>query len=359
MLDFPFRNARMSPSRSGGSLVEALGGGRPSPPPVWLMRQAGRYLPEFRELRKKTGSFLDLCGNPAAAAEATLQPLRRFPLLDGAVVFSDILTVLQALGMELDFVEGEGPRLDPLEGPEAIGDLPREPDPGPLEPVRETIRIVRGELSPEVAVLGFAGAPWTLAAYAVEGGTSRDFARVRTLACANPDAFAGLVERLVDVVADHLVGQLEAGADAVQLFDSHAGALDAEGFARWSVEPARAIVAKVRVRVPGARIIGFPRGCGAGYRAFAEGTGVDAVSVDQHVAPRWAAEHLQGKVAVQGNLDPIRLVAGGEALREGVAALLVALGGGPLIANLGHGVLPQTPPEHVAAFVDLVKEGAA
>lgn len=348
----------MSPPRSGGPLAEALGGGVPSPPPVWLMRQAGRYLPEFRELRKRTGSFLDLCADPSAAAEATLQPLRRFPRLDGAVVFSDILTVLQALGMKLDFVEGIGPVLDPLEGPEAIEDLPREADRGPLDPVRETIRIVRGELPPEVAVLGFAGAPWTLAAYAIEGGTSRDFARVRAVAYGSPDVFGRLVGRIGEVVADHLVGQLKAGADAVQLFDSHAGVLDAAGFLRWSVEPVRGIVERVRKRIPGARIVGFPRGCGTGYEAFVGRTGVDAVSVDQHVAPEWAAERLQTRVAVQGNLDPVRLVAGGEALREGVRGILSALGGGPLIANLGHGVLPHTPPENVAEFIRLVKEGA-
>lgn len=358
MLNFAFRSIPMSPPRSGGPLAEALGGGAPSPPPVWLMRQAGRYLPEFRELRKRTGSFLDLCNDPSAAAEATLQPFRRFSGLDGAVVFSDILTVLQALGMKLDFVEGAGPVLDPLSGPEAVAALPGEADRGPLDSVRETIGIVRGELPPEVAVLGFAGAPWTLAAYAIEGGTSRDFARVRAAAYGSPGAFARLVGRLAEVVADHLAGQLEAGADAVQLFDSHAGVLDAAGFLRWSVEPVRVIVGKVRERVPGARIIGFPRGCGAGYEAFAERTGVDAVSVDQHVAPEWAAERLQTKATVQGNLDPVRLVAGGRALREGVRGILSALGEGPLIANLGHGVLPYTPPENVAEFIRLVKEGA-
>lgn len=345
--------------RPGGAFVEALEGGRPPLPPVWLMRQAGRYLPEFRELRRRTGSFLDLCGNPAAAAEATLQPLRRFPLLDAAVVFSDILTVLQALGMNVDFVEGTGPVIDPVAGPEAVESLPKDHDPAPLDPVRETIRLVRGELSPNTAVLGFAGAPWTLAAYAIEGGTSRGFARVRAFAYGNPGVFERLIARLEEVVADHLVGQFEAGADAVQLFDSHAGILDAPGFLKWSVEPARTVVRSVRERVPGARIIGFPRGCGTGYGIFAKETGVDAVSVDQHVDPNWAAGHLQGTVTVQGNLDPVRLVTGGEALRDGVGGVLAALGEGPWIANLGHGVLPSTPLEHVAEFIRLVKEGVA
>ncbi len=317
------------------------------------MRQAGRYLPEFRDLRKRTGSFLDLCGNPEASAEATLQPLKRFPL-DAAIVFSDILVVLQALGLPVDFVEGSGPVVGRLSGPNAIRGLPRDIDEIPLEPVRRTLAMVRAELPASVAVLGFAGAPWTLAAYAVEGGTSRNFRRVLDLASTDEDAFSFLIGRLAVVVADHLLAQLEAGADAVQIFDSHAGVLDDEGFRRWSVAPVRAVVERVRARCPDARIIGFPRGAGAGYKMFSLETGVSAVSVDQHIAPDKIAENLQKHLPVQGNLDPARLVEGGEIMRNAVQEIVTSLGKGSLIFNLGHGVVPETPPEHVSELVDLV-----
>ncbi|MDE0204011.1 MAG: uroporphyrinogen decarboxylase [Rhodospirillaceae bacterium] len=335
-------------------LLAALRGEVQHPPPLWLMRQAGRYLPEYRALRAKAGSFLDLCYDPALAVEATLQPVRRFPL-DGIILFSDILVVAQALGVKLWFEEGEGPRLEPiLEG----GPLP-EFEAGRqrhhLAPVYEAMERVAASAPAGATVLGFAGAPWTLATYMVGGGRSRDFVTVKGWAYRDPESFGRLIETLRQAVSAHLVAQLDAGADAVQVFDSWAGALPESELGRWCIEPLKEIVAEVKAAHPAAPVIGYPRGVGVLCERFAAETGVDAVSIDSTVPPAWAAAHLQPHCTVQGNLDPVALVAGGDALRRSANAILEALGDGPFVFNLGEGVLPRTPPEHVAELVDLVK----
>ena len=317
------------------------------------MRQAGRYLPEYRALRAKAGSFLDLCYDPALAAEATLQPLRRFPL-DGIILFSDILVVAEALGVKLWFEEGEGPRLEPVPegGPLPAFDAERQLR--QLAPVYEAMERVVAAAPARATVLGFAGAPWTLATYMVGGGRSRDFAATKGWAYRDPDSFGRLIGTVGEAVTAHLIAQLDAGADAVQIFDSWAGALPESEFGRWSIEPIRRIVANVKAVHPAAPIIGYPRGVGVAYERFAAETGVDAVSIDSTVPPAWAATRLQPHCTVQGNLDPVALVAGGDALRGSVNGILEALGGGPFVFNLGEGVLPQTPPEHVTELVELV-----
>ena len=335
-------------------LLAALQGKAQYPPPLWLMRQAGRYLPEYRALRAKAGSFLDLCYDPALAAEATLQPLRRFPL-DGIILFSDILVVAEALGVRLWFEEGEGPRLEPIPegGPQPEFDAERQGR--QLAPVYEAMERVVAAAPARATVLGFAGAPWTLATYMVGGGRSRDFAATKGWAYRDPESFGRLIEAVREAVTAHLIAQLDAGADAVQVFDSWAGALPESEFMRWSIEPIKQIVAEVKAAHPAAPIIGYPRGVGVAYERFAAETGVDAVSVDSTVPPAWVATHLQPHCTVQGNLDPVALVAGGDALRRSANRILKSLGDGPFVFNLGEGVLPQTPPEHVAELVELVR----
>ena len=324
-------------------LLAALRGEVRQPPPLWLMRQAGRYLPEYRALRAKAGSFLDLCYDPALAAEATLQPMRRFAF-DGAILFSDILVVAEALGVKLWFEEGEGPRLEPVPegGPLPEFDAARQQR--HLAPVYEAMERVGSAAPAEAAVLGFAGAPWTLATYMVGGGRSRDFAATKGWAYRDPGSFARLIETVRQAVAAHLIAQLDAGADAVQIFDSWAGALPESELERWSIQPIRRIVADVKAVHPLAPVIGYPRGAGVLYERFAAETGVDAVSIDSTVPPAWAAAHLQPRCTVQGNLDPVVLLAGGDALRDAVKSILEALGNGPFVFNLGEGVLPPTPP---------------
>ncbi len=318
------------------------------------MRQAGRYLPEYRALRAKAGSFLDLCYDPALAAEATLQPLRRFPL-DGIILFSDILVVAEALGVKLWFEEGEGPRLEPV--PEG-GPLP-EFNVGRqrchLAPVYEAMEGVVVAAPAGATVLGFAGAPWTLATYMVGGGKSRDFAATKGWAYRDPVSFGRLIGTVREAVTAHLIAQLDAGADAVQVFDSWAGALPESDLERWSIGPIKRIVADVKAAHPAAPIIGYPRGVGMLYERFAAETGVDAVSIDSTVPPAWAAARLQPFCTVQGNLDPVALLAGGDALRHAASRILGELGQGPFVFNLGEGVLPRTPPEHVAELADLVR----
>ena len=318
------------------------------------MRQAGRYLPEYRALRAKAGSFLDLCYDPALAAEATLQPLRRFPL-DGLILFSDILVVAEALGVKLWFEEGEGPRLEAIREGDALPDFDEGRQRRHLAPVYEAMERVAAAAPVEATVLGFAGAPWTLATYMVGGGRSKDFVAVKSWAYREPESFARLIGTLQEAVSAHLIAQLDAGADAVQIFDSWAGALPESEFRRWCVEPLAGIVAAVKAAHPKAPVIGYPRGAGIAYERFVAETGVDAVSIDSTVAPAWAAAHLQPRCTVQGNLDPAALVAGGVALRRAARAILDALGHGPFVFNLGEGVVPQTPPEHVAALADLVR----
>lgn len=338
-------------------LLRALDGQALDRPPFWLMRQAGRYLPEYRMLRARAVDFLSFCYDPALAAEATLQPIRRFGM-DGAILFSDILVVPHALGMEVAFVDGEGPKLDALASPAGLSRL-RIDDPTPrLAPVYEALARVRAELPADTALIGFAGAPWTLAAYMIEGGGSHDFLRARRWVHANPGAFARLVEILEGAAARHLVAQIRAGADVVQVFDSWAGVLPPDSFERWCVAPMARIAAAVRRECPGARIVGFPRGAGLALGGYAARAGVDAVSLDTSASPALAARAVGPGVALQGNLDPALLAVGGRAMTDAVAALRRVFVGRPWIFNLGHGVLPETPPEHVAALAAALREEA-
>ena len=330
-------------------LLRALMGEAVQPAPFWLMRQAGRYLPEYRKLRASADSFLGLCFSPALAAEITLQPVHRFEL-DAAILFSDILTIPHAMGQEVRFVEGRGPVLGPLDSAalRPVGER--------LEPVYETVSLVRASLPGETALIGFAGAPWTVAAYMVEGGSSRDWLKVRQMAFGEPDRFAALIDRLVDATIDHLAAQAAAGAEALQLFDSWTGLLPPSGVRRWCLEPARRIAAALKERHPSVPLILFPRGAGTLLAAFAE-VG-DCVGLDTSTDPAWAAGTIQNTAAVQGNLDPALLVVGGQAMKRAAGEILSALRQGPHVFNLGHGVLPVTPPEHVAALRRIVRETA-
>lgn len=336
------------------SLISVLAGKVQSPPPIWFMRQAGRYLPEYRELRSQTVGFLDLCYDPSLASEITLQPVRRFAL-DAAIIFSDILVVPHALGQDVGFVDGEGPKLSPIVDEADIERLELSRMPEILSPVYEAITRVRQELSSDVSLIGFAGAPWTVATYMIEGGSSRDFASVRRWAYAAPDKFAGLIEILIEATANHLCSQIEAGADVVQIFDSWASALTAEGFQRWVIEPTTAIVKRVRERCGEVPIIGFPRGAGLGYLDYANNCDVSALGLDSAISPDWAARVLQPLIPVQGNLDPIMLLAGGQPRDDAADRILRVLGNGPLIFNLGHGVIKETAPEQVEELVQFVR----
>jgi len=335
-------------------LLDVLSGQKHSPPPIWMMRQAGRYLPEYREVRARAGGFLDLCFTPDFAVEVTLQPIRRFGF-DGAVIFSDILVMPYALGRDVRFEAGEGPRLDPLDTPEKIAALATEADFGKLQPVYEALRRVRAELAPEVTLIGFCGAPWTVATYMVAGQGTPDQAPARMLAYREPEAFSKIIDALVENSIEHLVGQLEAGADCVQIFDTWAGVLPPREFLRWSIAPTARIVEGVRAKVPDAKIIGFPRGAGALLPAYVGATRVDAVSIDWTAEPSLIRERVQTRVAVQGNLDPLALIAGGAALERAVDDVLSNYGQGRLIFNLGHGILPETPIAHVEQMIARVR----
>ena len=327
---------------------------RQTVPPVWLMRQAGRYLPEYRATREKAGGFLDLVFNPELAAEVTLQPIRRFGF-DAAILFSDILVVPHALGQKVWFETGEGPRLEPIPDRNAFERLNGEIDHNLLAPVYETIRIVKKALAPSVALLGFCGAPWTVATYMIAGRGTPDQAPARMFGYRDRVCLDTLIDVLIDASADYLVHQLKAGADAVQIFDTWAGVLSPQEFARWSIAPAKRIADKVRRAVPGARIIGFPRGAGTNLQRYANEAGVDAVGLDWMVSPDFARERIQNRLPVQGNLDPLLLVAGGEALDRGVDAVMAAFAGGPFIFNLGHGIVPETPIAHVEQMLRRVR----
>jgi uroporphyrinogen decarboxylase len=334
--------------------LEVLSGHRLKAPPIWMMRQAGRYLPEYREVRAKAGGFLDLCFTPELAAEVTLQPIRRFNF-DVAIIFSDILVIPYALGRAVAFEAGEGPRLDPLDTAERVATLRADADFGKLEPVYEALRRVRSELDPTTALIGFCGAPWTVATYMVAGQGTPDQAPARMMAYRHPEAFAKIIDVLVENSIQYLLGQLQAGADALQIFDTWAGVLPPREFARWSIEPTRRIVDGVRKRMPDARIIGFPRGAAALLPAYVEATGVDAVSIDWTAEPALIREKVQTRVAVQGNLDPLALIAGGAALDRATDEVLSNFASGRLIFNLGHGVLPETPIAHVERMVTRVR----
>ena len=347
------KSAKRSSAQADRPLLAVLGGERRDPPPMWMMRQAGRYLPEYRQLREEKGSFLDLVYDAEAAAEVTLQPLKRFPQLDAAILFSDILIVPFAIGQNLTFVTGEGPRLTPpLLGAE-LDDL--TPYLARLEPVYETVRAVKAALAPDKALIGFAGSPWTVATYMVAGQGSRDQAEARRLAHADPARFGALIERIETVTFDYLAGQVEAGAETLQLFDSWAGNLSPAQFEQWVIAPTARLVAKLKDHNPGVPVIGFPKGAGGKLLAYARQTGVDAIGLDETVDPFWAAAELPEGLPVQGNLDPLALIAGGEALGQATRRILDAFANRPHIFNLGHGILPDTPIAHVEQLIGLVK----
>lgn len=325
------------------------------PPPVWMMRQAGRYLPEYKETRAKAGSFLDLCYNPDFAVEVTLQPIRRFQL-DASILFSDILVIPHALGRDLRFEEGRGPILTPLEVND-ISLLRTDTIHEKLALVYETVRRLRIELPEETALIGFCGAPWTVATYMIAGHGTPDQAPSRIFGYRFPKAMDDLLQTLAESSAEYLIRQIESGADAVQIFDSWAGVLDQASFDRWCVRPVAEIVRRVKSRFPEIPIIGFPRNAGILYESYRAATGIDVLGLDWTVPMKQAAA-LQSQGAIQGNLDPMRLLAGGKALEEGVAAILDALGNGPLIFNLGHGITPQTPIAHVEQMLKLIRERA-
>jgi uroporphyrinogen decarboxylase len=335
-------------------LLNVLRGNQEQIPPVWLMRQAGRYLPEYRALRAEKGGFLELAYDSDCAAEITLQPIRRFAF-DGAILFSDILVIPHAMGQDLWFETGEGPRLAP---PLSGHDFEKlVPAPERLNPVFETVRKVSAGLSPETTFLGFAGSPWTVATYMVAGQGSKDQAEARRMAYGQPERFGELIDRIITATVDYLSGQIEAGIDAVQLFDSWAGSLSPAQFEDWVIAPNAKIVAGLKARHPDTPIIGFPKGAGGKLPAYARETGVDAVGVDETVDPDWANATLPDNMPVQGNLDPLALIAGGEALEKAVERITKAFAGRPHIFNLGHGILPDTPIEHVEKLLTLVRKG--
>ena len=334
-------------------LLDVLKGERCKPVPMWMMRQAGRYLPEYRALREEKGSFLDLVYDSDAAAEITLQPLVRFPELDAAILFSDILIVPFAIGQNLSFVTGEGPRLTPILAGTPIEQL--TPYPARLDPIYETVRKVKARLPAGKALIGFAGSPWTVATYMVAGRGSRDQAEARRLAYGDTKAFGAIVERIEEVTLEYLSKQAEAGAEALQLFDSWAGSLSPAQFEQWVIAPTARLVAALKKRHPNVPVIGFPKGAGGKLGAYARETGVDALGLDETVDPSWAAKELPDDLPVQGNLDPLALIAGNESLDLAVGRILDAFADRPHIFNLGHGILQDTPIAHVERLISLVK----
>ena len=333
-------------------LLAVLRGERRDPPPMWLMRQAGRYLPEYRALRAEKGGFLDLVYDPAAAAEVTLQPLRRFAF-DGAILFSDILIVPYALGQNLWFETGEGPRLAPKMVDAALSDL--QPALERLLPVYETVLQVKAALEPQTTFLGFAGSPWTVATYMIAGQGSREQAEARQLAYDDPAKMDAILDAIASVTVDYLSGQIEAGVEAVQLFDSWSGSLAPAQFERFVIARNAWIIDQLKRRHPDTPIIGFPKGAGGKLGAYARETGCDAIGLDETVDPLWANRELPEGMPVQGNLDPLALMAGGAPLREATLRLLDALASRPHIFNLGHGIGQHTPIAHVEELVALVK----
>ncbi len=339
-------------------MLEVLRGGATEPRPLWLMRQAGRYLPEYRKTREQAGDFLTLCMTPELACEVTLQPIRRFGF-DAAILFADILLVPWALGVPLRFEEGRGPVLEPVSTVDGVNALkPPSAVVEGLSPVSETIRRLSRELDRE-ALIGFAGAPWTVATYVVEGHGSTDQASAKMWALADPDGFEQLIDRLTEATVHYLIMQAEAGAEVLQIFESWAQGLSAPMLSRWCIGPTAKIVSRVKDRFPSIPIIGFPRGCGSLLEAYVQGTGIDGVSLDTGQSIAHARAVTSGRVALQGNLDPLVLIAGGQVLEDEVERILSETKGVPHIFNLGHGILPHTPVEHVAQLIELVRRGSA
>ena len=335
-------------------LIRVLKGERIDPTPMWMMRQAGRYLPEYRALRAAKGGFLELVDDSDAAAEITLQPIDRFGF-DGAILFSDILIVPYALGQNLAFEAGEGPRLSPPLTDALLGSLEAVPE--RLSPIYATVEKVKARLPAETALLGFAGSPWTVATYMVAGRGSKEQAEARRYAYRDPDAFAAIIDAIATMTVDYLSGQIQAGAEAVQLFDSWSGSLAPMQFERWVIAPTARIVAALKARHPDVPVIGFPKGAGAKLAAYARETGVDAVGVDETQDPHWAAAQLPAGMPVQGNLDPLALITGGDALEQAVSSILDAFRDRPHVFNLGHGILPDAPIAHVERLIELVRGG--
>ncbi len=342
--------------RSPNTLLAALRGIVQDTPPVWLMRQAGRYLPEYRALRAQAGSFLELCYNPDFAAEATLQPIRRFDF-DAAILFADILLIPHALGQRLCFLEGEGPRLNP---PVGFGDLQRFRERNiheTLAPVYETVKKVRAALAPEKALIGFAGAPWTVATYMLAGGPSAEPTALRRRWYDEPALVSGLIALLVDATVDYLIAQIDAGADVVQLFDTWAGGLPEKILQDVSIAPLRAIAERIKAARPHVPVILFPKGVGSSLGDYARIEGADAVGIDFATPWKAAREMIAGAAAVQGGLDPMLVVRGGRAMEDAARELCDTFSGVPYIFNLGHGLTPDTPPDHVARLVEIVRAG--
>ncbi len=338
-----------------GKLSALLDGGAPqSPPPIWMMRQAGRYLPEYRAIREQAGSFLNLCFNPELAAEVTLQPIRRFGF-DAAILFSDILVVPHALGQFVAFEAGEGPRLEPLEALGGLGALRSDLHSDVVGKVYDAVRLIRAELPQDIDLLGFCGAPWTVATYMVAGRGGDDQMAAKMMAFREPERFAALIDRLVEASIVYLVGQFRAGVDAVQIFDTWAGALDPASFARWVIDPIARIIAGVRAQVPGARIIAFPKGGATHLDALVSASGANGVGLDWTAEAKAVRSANRGRAVLQGNLDPLALIAGGGALDEAIERVLDGFAGERLIFNLGHGIRPETPIAHVERMVARVR----
>ncbi|WP_085854153.1 uroporphyrinogen decarboxylase [Palleronia marisminoris] len=336
-------------------LLRALGGEVMDVPPAWMMRQAGRYLPEYRETRAKAGDFLSLCYNPELAAEVTLQPIRRFGF-DGAILFADILLVPQALGADLWFVTGEGPRLSPIETPEGVAALkPADAVHDTLSPIYETVRILSRELPDDVALIGFAGAPWTVATYMIAGRGTPDQGPAHAFKEAHRPAFDALMERITEATIEYLSAQVDAGAEVVKIFDSWAGSLKGDDFLRYSQEPAARITAALKERHSGIPVIAFPREAGERYVGFHNATGADCVALDNSVDPEWAAANVQVSGCVQGNLAPGHMVTGGQALVDEVRRIRDAFSGGPHVFNLGHGITPDADPDNVTLMLETLR----
>ncbi|MFN3517228.1 MAG: uroporphyrinogen decarboxylase [Novosphingobium sp.] len=335
-----------------GLLLDTLRGENVRPRPAWLMRQAGRYLPEYRALRAEKGGFLALVYDSEAAAEITIQPLRRYGM-DGAILFSDILIVPYAMGQDLEFLAGEGPHLSPRLADVALSSLSAVPQ--RLMPIYETVRLVKAQLPKGATLLGFAGSPWTVATYMVAGEGSRDQHVARSLAYRDPAAFQAIIDAIVAVTIEYLAGQIQAGAEAVQLFDSWAGSLAPAEFERWVIAPNAAIAAALKARFPQVPVIGFPKGAGEKLPAYARESGVQAVGLDETIDPLWAHKALPAGLPVQGNLDPLLLLAGGEEMERQALRILNAFAERPHVFNLGHGIGQTTPVEHVAQLLSLVR----
>lgn len=344
----------LMPSIPKGRLAKAFTNEKPSCPPIWLMRQAGRYLPEYKQTRAEAGSFLNLCYNPKLAAEVAMQPLRRFDL-DATILFSDILVIPHGLGQPVRFEEGIGPILDPIGSAKDLADFNIDSMLDKLSPVYETVDLMRSSIDKDVTLIGFTGAPWTVATYMLEGRSTREFITGKTWAYGRQDEFAALIDLLVEAISAHLCAQVKAGAEILQIFDTWAGIFDDWGFKTWVEKPIRKIISKVKAVYPNIPILVFARGAGVRYDGLAERLGADGLSMDCTVPLDWGRDVVQAQTVIQGNLDPIVLTLGGDAMKSALAKILDSWAGGRFIFNLGHGIPPQTPPEHVAEMVNFVR----